>query len=174
MTRGKYAAKAANRLAEIDAGLVAELREKLAATAAERDAARAEVDRLSRRRDSDARAVGELLAADAVRDMSEKLAEEKRARDEDRLRYATGVSKVIGNAAFAIKATMAGWADLADVFDLRGEDLADFMGYTGNPRKRRVITTDYMRNRGEAHAQRRGMSDAVALRLVDHAAKGTA
>lgn len=164
MTRGKYAAKAANRLAQLDSELVADLREKLAEVTAERDAARAEVDLLTRKRDAEARVVAERLAAGAVREVAEKLEAEREARANDRQGYAEGVSRIL--RAEGVKAPASVWADLIDVFGLRGKEMATFMGKTGgHARRLGQLNSDELRRADAAAARRRGLSVATAIKL---------
>lgn len=168
MSRGKYAVRAANRLAEIDAGLVEELRGKLAEVAADRDAARAEVDLLTRQRDSEARAVAERLAADAVREATEKLAAEREAREADRQRYAAGVSQLLIRNRSLVTAPEGVWADLIDLFGLKGREIGRFMGREDADRRNSDrFRSQTLRRYGAARERARGVSVETAIRLAD-------
>jgi hypothetical protein len=116
MARGKYAARAANRLAEIDSGVVAELKEKLATVTAERDSARAEVDRLGRDLYSQTKAIADRVAQDRVQQLEEALLTEQRERAEDR--------RVLGRKFFEMwrlfdfKVPMAALEEFATLFGI--------------------------------------------------------
>ncbi len=84
MARGKYAAKAANRLAELDAGLVAELKKQLAAVTAERDSARSEVERLIVTLNSRVRTLARDLSGEEKQRLQDALLAEQKERTEDR------------------------------------------------------------------------------------------
>lgn len=84
MARGKYAAKAANRLAEIDAGLIAELKDQLAAVTAERDNARGEAERITVSLNSQVRTLAQEYSQDEIRRLKEALLAEQSGRSADR------------------------------------------------------------------------------------------
>jgi hypothetical protein len=69
MTRGKYGAKAANRLAQLDNDIINGLRAELAAIKNERDVARLELEQFQR----DAHAEAQRIAADMSRDALREL-----------------------------------------------------------------------------------------------------
>lgn len=118
MTRGKYAVKAANRMAEVDDGIIAELRAKLAAVASERDEARRQAAQLRDRLATDLHQAARNLSAERIAEVTQNLIDEREARAADRERIGREVFAVFDKSGrFPQPAVMA---DLASVFGLSG------------------------------------------------------
>ncbi|MDP9443598.1 MAG: hypothetical protein M3P83_04300 [Actinomycetota bacterium] len=84
MTRGKYAVKAANRMAELESEIIAELRDNLAAVTAERDAARRELFNLRVNLGTEVRLRAAELAATELQELRDLLNDERRRRESER------------------------------------------------------------------------------------------
>lgn len=115
MAKGKYAARAANRLAEIDSVLVAELREKVARLTAERDEALATLEAERRDRATDAQRIGAELSAEAIQELQTALADSKQQREQDRLKFCEQVFDVLNEYGVALP-TPADWLRFAEIF----------------------------------------------------------
>lgn len=144
MTRGKYAVRAANRLAEIDAGLVADLREKLDKATRERDEALRSIEQMKRDRDAEVRKWAVELADSMVRDGEDKLAREQVARQGDRIDHCEQVFAVL--AVERVKMRLPAYIDIAAIFGQthRVGDLVNkhrWDGRTGNRSSRRANAT---------------------------------
>lgn len=114
MTRGKYAAKAANRMAQLDNEIIADLRAKLAALTAERDEVRQEAARLRDKLASEVNRAAEHLSAARINEVAQELVAERQARKDDQAEYAREVFRVITQHGGRLPA--AGHAALASVF----------------------------------------------------------
>lgn len=125
MAKGKYAARAANRLAEIDAGIVAELREKLAEVKTQRDVALHDLETLRRSHSAEVQHKAQELAAGTVEGLMAELAAEREQRDADRIRYSEEVFTVCHQYGVTMP-LMKGWAALAEVFG-RGSECGDLV-----------------------------------------------
>lgn len=114
MTKGKYAIRAANRLAQLDSEIVLKLREKLTSVTEERDAAQREVKELQRSIASEANRIAEATAGQRLAHLESQLHAEQNARREDRAEYARRVVEVIRR--FGGKLPMSGYAALSEIF----------------------------------------------------------
>lgn len=140
MTRGKYAAKAANRMAQIDSEIVADLRAQLATAVNERDEARREAKRLQDKLATDVNRAARDLSDARIAEVSQDLVAERKGRAEDR--------KQLGHELFAVFQKFDAWpkfnilADIASVFGLSdeiGEVVRPLMaGNPGNRHARRL------------------------------------
>lgn len=153
--KGKYAVKAANRLAEIDAGIVAELQEKLARATSERDHARAEVALLKSGLAAEAQRVGSALAAERVAELASELAKEKSARVADRDAYCDQVFKILRDTKARVE--VKGYEAIAAVFGSR-RDLGGLVLniYNEGTRSQRRATAKTIRM-GEDLRRQRGI-----------------
>lgn len=115
MAKGKYAARAANRLAEIDSILVSELREKVDRLTAERDGACAALEAERRDRGAEAQRIGGELAAEAVRELQTALADSRQQREQDRLKFSEQVFDLLHELGVALP-TLDEWLRLAQIF----------------------------------------------------------
>lgn len=94
MTRGKYAARAARRAAQLDDARTAALQADIEQVRAERDAARHELDLLRREVAAEATRIGAEQAGAEIRRLTDELAQSKAARAADRARFADEVFAV--------------------------------------------------------------------------------
>lgn len=136
MTRGKYAAKAANRMAQLDSELVNELRRELAAATHERDVARRDLEQLTRSMEVQARRLGSELAGAEILDLRRQLLDEKAARAADRERFADEVFDVFRKHGGELPAH--GYLELADIFGASSKFGMYLTGGNGNRNQRRV------------------------------------
>lgn len=150
MARGKYAVRAANRLAEIDAGLVVELREKVGVLSAERNALRQQVDHLTREAGAEAQRVGAALAADRVRELEAQLRDEQQRRQSDGATLCQAVFARLNDLNLRLPLTT--WRELADLFG-EGHRVGQLMAGPDNNRRTRRATTKALRIIDERYNQ---------------------
>lgn len=79
MARGKHAARAANRKAQLDSEIVQEMKAEIEELKAQRDRARLEKQAVERRIYADAQRIGNRLAAESVEAMRKKLEDGEQA-----------------------------------------------------------------------------------------------
>lgn len=170
MTRGKYAARAANRLAEIDAGLVAELREKLTTVSRERNALRQELDRMRREQGAEAQRIAGALAAGRVSELEQALHDERSARAAERQEMARKTFQLL--RVERAKLTFEAHGRLAAIFgmaDKLGEILDSFAGEGRGNRNLRRVTRTTANLLGEVN--KRSVSNRLELIVGDHTAQ---
>jgi hypothetical protein len=124
MTRGKYGAKAANRLAQLDNDIINGLRAELAAIKNERDVARLELEQFQRDAHAEAQRIAADMSRDALREVADQLVTEKAARDADRIRYCDEVWGLFYELGGQLP--MEGYGRLAAIFG-RGDALGELI-----------------------------------------------
>jgi DeoR/GlpR family transcriptional regulator of sugar metabolism len=138
VARGKYAARATNRLADLDNDVIAELKESLAACSAERDTLRRELNRLTAQMQGEAQRVGAQLAADRVAEAERQLAEQRRAHEEDKARMARELFEILRSENVSARGTTT-WYKIAAIFGQQEEFGSLITG--GNPTRNQRRTT---------------------------------
>lgn len=118
MTRGKYAAKAANRMAQIDSEIVADLRAKLDLVTNERDEARRDARRLEIQLASEVHRAARNLADARVAGAMAELLAERTARTEDREQLGKEVFAIFDRLGFF--PPFAAQAEMASLFGMAG------------------------------------------------------
>lgn len=154
MGRGKYGARAANRMAEAEATLIGQLQADVREAREERDEARAQLDRVLRDFNSDARIIGERLASEALAEMQSALDEAEVERAADRGRYARQAFDVIHRHGGQLP--MEGFAALAEVFGM-GSQVGSLLAVENQNRHSRRANAKFVRT--AATMRRRGWNE---------------
>lgn len=124
MTRGKYAAKTANRLAQLDDAIVNGLRSELAVVKNERDVARLELEQFQRNANAEAQRIAADMSRDALRKVADQLVTEKAARDAERIRYCNEIFDIFSELGGQLP--LEGYGRLAAIFG-RGDALGELI-----------------------------------------------